>query len=150
MTLTVEERRKKRAYRMALSGIQRGGKARFLTLTSSPESPRDVHHSFRILKERLRRRGQFEYLAVRERTKSGLTHLHVLCRGRFIPQGWLSDAWKSIHKAPVVWITLVNSGGEASRYVCKYVGKELADRFWWSWRWVYRGASLVWRVAIRS
>lgn len=51
-------------------------------------------------------------------------HLHILCEGRFIPQGELSLLWKNItHGSFVVYITPVPSQSQVARYVTKYASK---------------------------
>jgi hypothetical protein len=113
-----------------------------MTLTSSPTAPSDIHRSFRILKERIRRRWKFEYLAVCERNVSGAKHLHIVFKGNYIPAGWLSAAWASIHGSSIVDVRQVAKTRGTARYLAKYVGKEIDGRWWASWGWIYRG----WRV----
>jgi hypothetical protein len=121
-----------------------------MTLTSSPSSPLDIHHSFRVLKERIRRRWAFEYLCVTETTSGCLLHLHIAFRGGFIPQGWISVNWEQIHGAPIVWVSRMKEGRGAARYLAKYLGKEVLGRFWSSWGWIYRGWAknrrLMWKA----
>ena len=81
-----------------------------MTLTSSTASPDDIHRSFRVLKERIRRRWPFEYITVREHTDSGLAHLHIVYRGvegydraRIIaPFAGMGGALKQMVGAPIV------------------------------------------------
>lgn len=129
----------RRLWGRTVSGMGRKGRYRFMTLTSSLESPADIHHSFRVLKERLRYRGKFEYIAVREVTVSGLIHLHLVWRGGFVDQRWLSDAWREIHNAPVVWVERVKGRKGVAGYLAKELSKAPSGRFWSSWGWIYRG-----------
>lgn len=136
--------RQRRCFSRIVSGLQRGGSVKTMVLTSSPASPADIHHSFRVLKERLRRRGEFEYLAVCEIGKGGMKHLHIVFRGQFVPQKLLSLWWSQIHSAPVVWISAVRGKRGIAGELCKYLVKEMFCRFWSSWYWIYRGWRIVW------
>ena len=150
-------RKQKRAYHRALSGLEvaysLNEHVRFVTLTSSLDSPEDVHASFSKLVKRIRRSfGCFEYFAVREQTSSGLVHIHLLYRGSYIPQSWLSGAWAEIHRAPVVWIREVDLKRDSKKkiagYLVKYLGKDPLGRFWSSWNWVFRGFVKFWRMVV--
>jgi hypothetical protein len=94
--------KQRRGYRRALSGLSIGRRVgadlRFLTLTSSPGSPRVVQKSLQILVKRIRRMfGKFEYCAVHTSEDHGV--IHLLYRGCFIPIAWLRHAWYDIHRA---------------------------------------------------
>jgi len=150
-------RKQKRAYHRALSGLEvahaLNEHVRFITLTSSPDSPENIHNSFSKLVKRIRRQfGQFEYFAVKETTASGLVHIHLLYRGPYIPQDWLSSAWAEIHQAPVVWIKEVNlkrdSKKKIASYLVKYLAKNPLGRFWASWNWVFRSFVRFWKMVI--
>lgn len=141
-----------------MCGIEKGGELRFLTLTSSPSSPADIQRSWRKLQMRMQRRRMIDgYIKVTERTKSGLLHLHVLFRGTYIAQAWLSEIWKKIHGAEVVDIRKAYGKKGAAAYLAKYMSKA-GERYSWSWSWVYRGFAGVWirakqiirRVRIRA
>ncbi len=140
-------RAQKRAYHRVMSGFHQPGQYRFVTLTSSPNSKRRIQDSWRVLKERLRRRGLLEaYFCVPEVTRSGLVHLHLILRGSYIAQALLSKWWAEIHQAPVVDIRLVKFTRKAvARYVGKYVSKDLSFFRWsCSWSWVWRGFCRSW------
>ena len=143
-------RRLKRFYQRAKSGLsmarKKGEFLAFLTLTSSPSSTRKISYSWDILRKRIYRRfGRVEYIWVREFTKSGLEHMHVIIRGPYIPQRWLSNNWESIHGAKVVYIEAIWDSSKALKYMVKYMAKEIKGRFGYSWGWIFRGASTVWR-----
>lgn len=138
-------KRQKRLYGRVLYGCARPGKLRLVLLTSSPESPRNIEHSFRVLKERIRRRGKFEYIGVREVTKSGLLHIHLLYRGKDLDGIWLSRVWKKIHKARIVFVRRVKGAKGLGSYLAKYLTKEMLLRPLMSWGWIYRG----WRESRR-
>jgi len=118
-------------------------------LTSSDDNS-DIHHSFEILKKRIRRRyGRFEYISVKEHSKNGLVHLHIAYRGRYMSQKWLSDTWSEIHKAKIVWIAELYSWKYA-RHLARYFIKEGFGRFWSSWSWVYRGFLKDWKRLVHE
>lgn len=101
---------------------------------------------------RLKRRGILtDYIRVIEFTKSGLEHVHMIYRGRFIPQPVLSTLWQEIHQAPVVDIRSVKSSRRhlrgAAVELAKYMAKEGSRRYSWSWGWVYKGFVRDWKLA---
>jgi hypothetical protein len=127
---------------------KQGDHIRVITLTSTPGSTVDIHRSFEKLKKRIRRRyGKFEYGAVKELTRSGLLHLHIVYRGRFMAQKWLSATWEEIHGAPVVWIARLFTW-KLAKHLARYFIKEGVGRFWTSWNWVYRGFVQDWRRVV--
>jgi hypothetical protein len=143
----------RRIYHRVLSGFECakrvGDHVRVITLTSA-EGSGDIHHSFGILKKRIRRKyGRFEYCCVKELTKQGFHHLHIVYRGSFIEQEWLSDAWKDIHGAPIVWIAKLYSWFFA-KHLARYFVKEAIGRFWMSWGWVYRGFVKDWKIIVHK
>ena len=145
----------KRFWQRAKSGVFAGRKKNeffaFLTLTSSPESPEEISKSWERLKKRIQRRfGRIEYIWVREFTQSGLLHMHVVIRGPYIPQKWLSQNWQEIHRAKIVHIEAIWNVEKAIRYMAKYLSKEIVGRFGYSWGWVFRRSGEVWRILCRS
>ena len=140
--------RSRRCYHRIMSGLERGGELRFLTLTSSPEAPQDIQRSWRKLYMRLRRRNLIQgYLKVNEVTKSGHKHLHIIFRGSYIDQALLSAMWQSIHKSKIVDIRPVNLKGSTRKianYLAKYLVKESSERYSWSWGWVWPGFCRHW------
>ncbi len=140
MPLTPKSRR---CYHRVISGIERGGELRFLTLTSSKESPDTCQRSFRALYMRLKRRDLIQgYIKVPERSKNGKQHLHVLFRGKFIEQAMISEWWQEIHKAQIVDIRNVGTKRhpkQLASYMAKYMSKENIYRYSWNWGWVWRG-----------
>jgi len=145
----------RRLYQRAMSGIEsaksRFETLRFMSLTSSPDSPDDFHKSFRKLVKRCRRAfKKFEYVGVREYTKTGLVHAHLIYRGTYIPQEWLSKVWNELHNAPIVFIQKVNYAGyRLGAYLIKYLGKT-STRYWWSWGWVYPGFVKDWKLMLKT
>lgn len=132
-----------------MSGVERGGRLRLLTLTSSPQSPPDIHRSFRKVVKRLKRRNLLTgYIQIPELTVSGLAHKHVLFRGSFIEQAFLSALWQQIHNARVVDIRAVHafkSKRHLASYLAKYLSKSGHGRFSWDWGWVWRGFCGHWQ-----
>ena len=139
----------RRCYHRVISGIQRGGQLRFLTLTSSNDSPDTCQRSFRALYMRLKRRNLMQgYIKVPEASKNGKQHLHVLFRGSYVDQVLIGKWWQQIHKANIVDIRLVKSKRTASvlaSYMAKYMSKENIYRYSWNWGWVWRGFCKDWK-----
>jgi len=87
------------------------------------------------------------YIRVPEYTKSGLQHLHIIFRGSYIDQAYLSALWHQLHGAKVVDIRAIkNLDGKRgmANYMAKYMTKELAGRYSWDWGWVWRGFCRDW------
>lgn len=139
----------RRCYHRVMSGIERGGTLRFLTLTSSNQSPDSCQRSFKALYMRLKRRGLLKgYIKVPELSKNGKQHLHVLFRGSYIEQAIISQWWQELHQAKVVDIRKVSyRRGKAgvAAYMAKYMSKENAFRYSWNWDWVWRGFVKGWK-----
>lgn len=130
-----------------MSGLTLSGQYRFVTLTSSPETHnRDFQRDFRCLIMRLRRKKLVTaYIRVGEMTKTGLYHQHLVFRGDYIDQAYLSYLWDKLHHAPIVDIRRVKQGRQAAGYLAKYCSKENSGRLSWSWSWVYRGFCRDWQ-----
>lgn len=141
-------RRRKRCFHRVLSGLEKGGDLRFLTLTSSDESPYGIEKSWLKLYKRMKRRGLIQgYVKVREYTDRGYEHLHVLYRGSYISQRLLSEWWLEIHKASVVDIrSTYGTKRKIAGYLVKYMLKRMAS-YSWSQDWVYRGFVKTWYQA---
>ena len=138
----------RRCYHRVISGIERGGTLRFLTLTSSNESPDTCQRSFRSLYMRLKRKGLIEgYIKVPELSKNGKQHLHVLFRGSYIDQALLSQLWQELHKAKIVDIRKVSDNVDKRKLasdMASYMSKQNAYRYSWNWTWVWRGFVKDW------
>jgi len=65
-----------------------------------------------------------EYLWVFEATKNGWPHLHILWRGRYIPQWWLADQMEMLIGSRVCWVKRIRNPKKQAGYVAKYCGKE--------------------------
>lgn len=140
-----------RTYHRVKSGLllasSLGENVRFITVTSAPGMSR-LSEDFGVLVKRIRNRfGRFEYIKVK--TNEGHGVIHVLYRGSYIPQKWLSDAWGFIHGSPVVDIRAVRPfKGMASYIVSQYVScqKSSYQRSSSSWNWIYHGWLKNWNL----
>lgn len=107
----------------------------FITLSCNPGPWRDAEHAFRgmslavgELVKRIRRKWSpagFEYALVWETTRKGWPHVHLIARGPFIPQRWLSRTWQELTHAYIVDIRIVKGGGGVAREMAKYLAKDL-------------------------
>ena len=137
-------RRTRRFYQRFFTGAFVGGRLRFLTLTTSDQAiaqGKDLHRSWAALKKRIRRRfGTFEYIAVRE-IKGDRHHLHMVFRGSYMEQLWISEQWTQIHSSKVVFIEAAEFARKKGMgwELAKYLGKELRHRYWASYGWVFQG-----------
>lgn len=123
-------KKRKRIAHRAASGLPE----RFITPTVNPKafhSPEDAAVALRAAWTRImlevRRKWpkvDHQYFCVFEVTKAGWPHLHVLYRGCFIPQKWLSWRLKVHLDSPIVDIRKVRSKKHATNYVIKYLMKQ--------------------------
>jgi len=143
------ERKRRRTFQRVISGLKVGGEFKFITLTTSEESwvaGKDIQESWRALVMRLKRRGLISgYVKVKEYTKAGLPHLHVIVRGPWIPQAWLSATWQQIHLSRIVDVRRVQGQGGAAAYLSKYLGKDPRAKCSWGWTWVWKGFVKDWK-----
>jgi len=129
---------------------------RFITLTVNPnwyDSPEDRARRLVAAWRRVRRRyleisgnRTLEFLAVFELTKRGEPHLHIVARGSFISQKWLSDQMKAEMGAPVVDVRSVKGSREVAKYVSKYISKRnirigTLKRYWRSIKYLAQSAA---------
>lgn len=148
------ERRAKRCFHRVMSGLEKGGSLRLITLTSSDTAPADIQTSFRKLAMRLRRRGLLTaYLKVIETKDDWRQHIHLIFRGPYLAKAMLSFLWTELHNSPIVDIRKVDLRYKSKRrvasYLAKYMAKELFRRYSWSWEWVYKGFVATWTAAKR-
>lgn len=131
---TSARKRARRCYHRVISGLEKKGQVRLITLTTATESQNEAFQKdFRKLRMRLLRRGLFlDYIRCPEFTKSGLRHEHILFRGSYIEQAYLSYLWKSIHGAPVVDIRRVWGKSRMAGYLASYMAKAPAGRYCYS------------------
>src|SRR5690625_2082223 len=121
----------------------------FLTLTASEEWQRDpdrcarkLKHSWSMIVQAWKRahpKADIQYLAVFEQTKRGRPHLHILLRGPYISQRWISAKMNKYMNSPIVHIEKVRDTGKAAAYIAKYISKapvrfDGCKRYWRSLR----------------
>lgn len=89
---------------------------------------------------RLRKYHKCEYLAVFEPHASGWPHMHILWRGHWIDQEWLSQQGMALLNSPVQHVFKVRDEKSAAAYVTKYFSKAptkfgTLKRYWTSKNW---------------
>lgn len=100
-----------------------------LTLRRNAHAPIDrqiqlIYTSFRELVRRIRKHfPAFHYFKCLELTKAGTPHLHVLCRGDYIPVRWIRHQWQQITGAFIVYIQRIDRTSGAVHEVTKYLLK---------------------------
>lgn len=67
--------------------------------------------------------GSFEYALVWELTKKGVPHMHILFRGSYVSQKWLSGYWDKLGIGPIVYIQSLKSVALHATHACKYLAK---------------------------
>lgn len=122
-----------------------GDPNRFITLTShrrpgyTPEqAARNLVQANRTFLRLVRKRypnTPVECFYVFEATKAGWPHLHILMRGPFISQKWLSALMARLNGSPVVDIRRIDNVKRMGAYVAKYLGKDVhkfgtLKRYW--------------------
>jgi len=150
-------KKQRRAFQRILSGLKRsqylGQPIRFMTLTSALQGRwLFLNRDFSVLVKRIKKHfGQFDYFKIKTNEGNGV--LHVLYRGGYIPQKWLSRNWEQIHGAKIVDIRLFRSGGKRlARYISSQylAGQTGFVRMSWSWKWVAKGFVKVWYHLIKT
>lgn len=140
-------RRKREVKALALTGRP----DTLITLTAGPgagytpaAAARTIAHSWRrVRRELVEKKGQRAppFFAVFEATKKARPHLHILARGNWISQAWLSDRMDALARSPIVDIRRIHNAPMAAAYVAKYIGKAPtrfpgSKRYWRSLDWV--------------
>lgn len=143
-----KKRRFRRVYHRVMSGLEKQGDVRFLTLTTSRlEDNASFQQHFRQLRMRLlRRQLLIDYIRVPELTKSGLRHDHICFRGSYIEQAYISHLWDKLHNAPIVHIEKVWGKSKIASYLASYMAKSPTGRYSYSWGWVWRGFAKSWKL----
>ena len=145
-------KRQRKVYHRLISGLQvanhRKQKVRFMTLTSSHiRESRFLNKHFEILKKRIERKFGFKFNQYfKVETTEGNGVLHIVFCGKYIPQKWLSNQWKEIHKSPIVDIRIVkgDSKGIARYLVGDYLCSQPIVRMSYGWGWVHKGFTSSW------
>jgi len=166
-----EKRKRGRLFFALKSGqiLHSTAELRFLTLTSAPDSPKDMKYSFNRLVQEIRRqtprklhKGGYindsqlinrfapdfdrnlliEYCGCR--TSEGYGVIHVLLAGDFLPVRWLRETWQNIHGAHHLNIQLVKkkTASKVSGYILsQYITEQdFYIRGFCSRGWLYPGA----------
>lgn len=147
MFKTNEERRRGRFWHRLLTGAESADRLRFLTLNSSDESivlGIDIQKSFRKLVKRIRRKyGGFEYYGVVacDVSEPLREHIHVICKGVFMPQRELDDMWVDVHRSIKPYIEAVDDVASAAGYMGKYLHMQSyhVRKYIMSAGWVFKG-----------
>lgn len=89
---------------------------------------------------RLRKHHRCEYLAVFEPHVTGWPHMHILWKGDWLDQDWLSQQGSELLNSPFQRISLIKDAKSAVFYVTKYFSKEptrfgTLKRYWTSRNW---------------
>jgi hypothetical protein len=147
MFKTNEERRRARFWNRLFTGAESADRLRFLTLNSSDESVVlgiDILKSFGKLVKRMRRKyGEFEYFGVVacDENEPLREHIHVICKGKFMPQRELDDMWVDVHRSIKPYIEVVDDVRAAARYIGKYLHMQSyhVRKYIMSASWVFPG-----------
>jgi hypothetical protein len=138
-----------RARQLRSRGI-RGRPNRFITLTcriptfSTKEcQAKALAYAWRVIVQRWRRLKKWhkcEYLCVFEAHKNGWPHLHILWRGHWMSQAWLSEQMVELLGSHRQDIREIKSLKQGVYYVTKYITEALvrfgsAKRYWTSRNW---------------
>jgi hypothetical protein len=151
-------KKQRRAFQRLMSGLtvgkSRRERLRFMTLTSSLESlGRNLNADFRALKMRVYRKFHFKMKYWKIRTNEGNGVLHIVFRGKYIPQKWLSEQWAEIHKSPIMDIRSLYETAKGLKGICfyligNYLAKQSFERMSWGYSWVWCGFVKTWKHII--
>jgi len=147
MFKTNEERRRARFWHRLFTGAEAADRLRFLTLNSSDESiilGIDILKSFRKLVKRARRKFvDLEYFGVvaHDENEPLREHIHVICKGGFMPQRELEDMWIAVHRSIKPYIEAVDNVVAAARYIGNYLNMQSyrVRKYIMSAGWVFPG-----------
>jgi hypothetical protein len=137
-------------------GKSRSERLRFMTLTTSSEAKgRNLNADFRALKMRIFRKFHFKMKYWKIRTNEGNGVLHIVFRGKYIPQKWLSEQWADIHRSPVVDIrslyeTRKGLTGIVFYLVGNYLTKQSFERMSWGYSWVFPAFVSCWKRIVEK
>jgi hypothetical protein len=148
-------KKQRRAFQRLMSGLtvgkSRKERLRFMTLTSSPESAKGkLNAHLRTLKMRIFRKFRFKMKYWKIRTNEGKGVLHIVFRGKFVPQEWLSEQWADIHNSPIVDIRSLYETAKGLKGICfylvgSYLSKQSFERMSWGYSWVFPAFVSTWR-----
>lgn len=72
---------------------------------------------------RVHGKGSLAFLSVFEETQHGSPHLHIVARGKWVDQRWLSKRMGALIDAPIVWVQAIDGAGQIAAYISKYIAK---------------------------
>ena len=126
---------------------------RFFTLTTSDEAKyNDLSRDVSVLIKRIRRKQpNFQYWKVITDEGNGVAH--VLYKGEYMTQKWLSYNWNKIHSSYIVDIRKCdNERSIASYLVNQYLSSQKCSytRMSYSNKWIFKGAVKVWNDILTS
>jgi hypothetical protein len=147
MFKTNEERRRARFWHRLFTGAEAADRLRFLTINSSDESivlGLDIRKSFSKLVKRMRRKyGVFEYFGVVacDENEPLREHIHVICKGKFMPQRELENMLIEVHRSIKPYIEAVDDVDAAARYIGNYLNTQSyhVRKYIMSAGWVFPG-----------
>ena len=141
-------------------GKSRSERLWFMTLTTSDEAKhfgfdKKLNNHFRTLKMRILRKYHFKMKYWKIRTNEGNGVLHIVFRGKYIPQEWLSAQWNNIHKSPIVDIRSLHETRKGLKGICfylvgNYLAKQSFERMSWGYSWVFPGFVKKWKELIEK
>jgi hypothetical protein len=100
---------------------------RFITLTGVGKTLAEVGRVATTIVQRLRRQGYtFEYCMTFERHKNGKFHIHMLQKGDYIPQRFMSECLRSATHGSSYVVDIRRCKSGTAGYVTKYCTKVLA------------------------
>lgn len=87
---------------------------------------------------------EVEFFAVREATKKGWPHIHVMLRAPFIHWKKLRKKWAQLSGSPGIDVRAIFHPTKCAKYLAKYLGKDnqqfgTCKRYWQSKRYALRG-----------
>lgn len=117
-----------RRVEMWRSLIEAAEPERFITLTGVGKTLAEVGRVATTMVQRLRRQGYtFEYCMTFERHKNGRFHIHMLQKGDYIPQKFLSDCLRSATHGSSYVVHIARCRPGTAGYVTKYCTKVLTE-----------------------
>lgn len=112
-------RQRKKVFHRVISGLTvaqfRNEKVRFMTLTSTPTATKGMtndemfdflQYNKRRLYKKIEKKYGFRPVDITIKTNEGYGVMHILFRGGFISQQWLSDTWNLLTGAYIVDIRI--------------------------------------------
>jgi hypothetical protein len=126
---------------------------RFFTLTTSDDGKHnDIARDVDVLIKRIRRKQpKFQYCKIN--TDEGNGVIHVLYKGEYITQKWLSYNWNKIHDSYIVDIRkCYNDRSIAPYLINQYLSSQKCSytRMSYSAKWIFKGAVGTWKTILNA